>query len=1176
MTDRAVFNPFATRIDRGINLIEASAGTGKTFSIAMLVLRGIVELGLAIDRILVVTYTKAATEELRERVRLRLAAAAQMLETDGGGRDSDADLYRWLNQAGDQGQLRRRIELALLDIDRAPIQTIHSFCQTILQEQALAGGQPFDLEVVADIAPIREQLVEDFWRTTMYPLSGRYARLLCASFADPASLYQSIAGADHVLCTLLPEDLTVAAAYAQVDRQLLRLCEWWQTFGEPLAERIAEAETAGHLKKAAAASLPKLVVDVTRILTADQAPAQTDVAGLQTEELLRGLNGKVLRTAEKKQQVLDSWPLPGPLVDDYLAAVRQLLCAMRLELARFLRAGLTERLLQRGMVGFDHLVTSLADAVSGAAGGRLCRQVGKRYDMALIDEFQDTDSAQWLIFSRLFGGSAHYLYLIGDPKQAIYRFRGADIHSYYQARQQADRLLTLQYNYRTQPGLMAAINRLLAGVSIDGLDYHPVHPARTEQDGRLLEDGRDGAGLVYCLLDGAPSPSGWPREAAGEAIRAWVVDEAARLLDQGDHLPAVQIDSASGVRALRPEDIAVLVRSNREAIAYQDRFRRFGIPAVITSRRSVFQSEECREMLLVAEAVARPTDLAALRTALSCDWFGLDGQQHYRLCRQQEQVAVIQQRFHGYLQRWREHGFLPMFSELVRVEQVLLHLADRPGAHRRLANIQHLAELVQEQHRLHLSVEQTVAWLSQASTGTEPVEEAELRLESDARALQIVTMHSAKGLEFPIVFCPSLLTPAHLDTNLPLVFTHDEQGRRICDLGSERFIQHALQALEEEEQEAMRLAYVAITRAVFRCYLVWAEIQPHGPRPSSFAAPLGRLLFAAGPVDAAAQLERLAKLGRGPACAFHRIGELRETVVPRLAPAATTPLVGPRRMQRRSWQPVRARTSFSALTLLAENQPGETRPGGGDELRGGGQQSEGPGLPAGVRFGSLVHEIFERFAFADLATGAVHRETLETLCRAYGLTLDPATLLGFLHQWVRTPLLAPVDTAETFALADLDPRRLIRELPFTLSVDSSSTRKISELLAGDPACVSLSARELGGYLTGFIDLVVWHGGKYYVIDYKTNHLGEDLPYDAETVMAAMRAHNYGLQYWLYTVVVHRFLRRWLSGYSYRSHFGGVLYPFVRGMRIEHPGGSVYHSVPDPAVVEQLDRELAAR
>ncbi len=1164
------FDPLSAPIEPGINLIEASAGTGKTYSLAMLVLRAVVEKGLPIDTILVVTFTIAATEELRERIRQRLVQARTVLS--GGPPETAVDLAQLLMAAGPIERTLRRLELALLDIDRAPIRTIHGFCQMTLQEQALAVSQPFEFEVAADTLLIRQRLVQDFWRARLYPMQPRYGKLVCDELRDPEALYRSVAGAEDPLCRVLSSAPTLAEATVELDRCLDDLSRWWHRFSGRLATRLAEAAQDGYLKTTFLENSAIHFEALGRLFAADLAPGRAQVEWLTEEGIVDGLDGRRLRGTEKKLHYGADWPLPGEVGAAYLRAVAALLAATRLELVQELRRRLGEALRRAGLISFDDLVTGLADALSGPNGDMVRSSVAGRYQMALIDEFQDTDGAQWLIFSRLFGGGHHYLYLIGDPKQAIYRFRGADIDTYYIARKQADRCLSLARNFRAHPALMGAVNDLFREAVFGEVPYQPVEPARSSDQGRLCTATGDESGLCYCYLEPPVADKQWTAGNAADAIGSWIVDEVRSLLHGRNGLLLFDSCGAPAGRRVEPADIAVLVRTNNEAAVYQDRFLRAGIPAVVTGRRSVFHTAECRQLELVLRAVSCPGDIEAIKTALGCDWFGLDGVEHFLVGNDETTLSAVQERFGAYLRRWQKEGFLAMFMALQQREAIFITLGRGVDGARRVTNIVHLVELLQEhQQRDNLTIEQAIVWLAQMASDPQTFEAAEMRLETDARALQIVTMHSAKGLEFPVVFCPSLLNPGDQRKTATVVFAHDDDGQRICDLGSERSDDYRQRALEEERQERLRLTYVAITRAVLRCYVVWAEIKAWGGRPSSFASPLGGLLFPGGQADPDAQCARLQALGSLPGCAYRRLDLQRQPVtVPDRIDTAVDGLSA-RPPGDRSLHPRRIRTSFSGLTALTAETLDEPWPAGADEgLEIGGPGTDS-GLPAGSRFGTVVHELLEEVPFAALADGSISDQLLIASCRKVGVQVDLNALRTLLRHGVTTVLGRPGAGFAPFALVDLDPLLIVKEVAFTLHLRQSSTHELNELLAADPACLPLAYRRIEGYLTGFIDLLGQYNGRYFLIDYKTNWLGDDYrAYGQDALLAAMRSHNYGLQYWLYTVVLHRFLRRWLPGYEYEHHFGGVLYPFVRGMRPEQPGSGVYQTLPDAAVVARLD------
>ena len=1164
-----IFAGAATPLDQGVTLIEASAGTGKTFAISMLVLRAVVELGVDLKDILVVTYTVAATEELRARIRSRLVEARNLLRT--AENESDPVLAEWRARIVNRDEAGRTLELALLDIDSMAIHTIHGFCQRILTEQVLESDHFFDTELIADTSAARNDLIRDFWRQRLYTADKRQVSLIVGRYPGPNDLYASIRGAEHPLSALLPQGPTVEEAGTRLDDAWARLRSWFFNNGTLLAEELSSAADKGYLKKEAADNHREWLAQIQSSFEAERAPDPLVVSRLLEENLIGLIHGTRVRGDEKKRALVAGWTLPGEAAACYLEAAETLLLAVRLELAAQLRSELARRLHIQGLVSFDELIIALFRAIRSANGTTLIRQVGSRYRVALIDEFQDTDSAQWEIFSRLFGQGSHYLYLIGDPKQAIYRFRGADIHSYLQARTLVDRTLTLDCNYRSHPGLVRAVNRLLQGSEIGGTAYLPVRSPDTISPSRLAKTEREQPGLIYCQLDATPENKGWSVKEAEKQIRAWVVNEVVGLVESSDALTIVHQDEAGNEhhRPVKPCDIGVLVRTNRQAEDFFQEFSRRGIPALLSSRKDVFQTREAADLLLVLRGVSTPSDSGLLRTVLGLDWFGLSGASYFQVCSDEERFNEVRERFHGYHRQWNESGLLVMMNDLLEGEGVFLHLSRRPQAERRITNIQHLVELVQQQQsQRRLSLSQILIWLQERLADTAAVQEAELRLESDRDAVNVVTMHSAKGLEYEIVFCPYLFRSTVSATPTGTVHcTVPEQGR-ICDLGSDRYEQHAQLSCQEEIEEERRLAYVAVTRARLRSYLIWAELKKRGTIPSSFESPLGRLLFPAGECAFTQQKEQLMELGSADHC-LYRVIEADQPPMRYEVQASTADFLEARKYSPERLQTNRIRTSFSGLTLLARSH-GDEYHKAGDE--GGGATPPGDALlPGGVRFGNMIHDALEMFSFKDLDNGLVSTEQLELLIRRYRYEIDPELVRTLLTRTVSTPLQRAAVNRDSFTLAMVGSQQMVKEMEFTLHLDPVSTTEINRILADEPAVSVLGRRALEGYLSGFVDLIFNYRDRYYIVDYKTNNLGPEQAYQPEGLVEAMRAHNYGLQYWLYSLVVHRFLQNWHEDYHYDNHFGGVMYLFVRGMYPEKPGSGVFFDRPQEHTLMELDR-----
>ncbi len=1171
-TDFRIFDSAHGQLIKGITLVEASAGTGKTYAITMLVLRAVVELQVPIDKILIVTFTKAATEELRQRIRNRLVEARNLL----AGRVAEAvaidpTLSSWAESLSDRSQALSLLQLALADIDRAGVFTIHGFCQRMLVEQALESGQLFDVELLTDIEHIRMQVVEDFWRSRIYNLAPLPCGLVISDFPTPELLLASVSLAKRENCRIEPTVGPLEDLLVKLDAAMARLTVWWQASGDELKDLFDRGLALGNFKKSFSDEFDLWFDELGAFFTGATATLPDKIELLNSQQLAGELNGHKIKGEEKKHSYLAAWPLPERELEALLAAAGELLLTLRVELAEKLRAEVMNRLERRGNIGFDDLITRLSRALQGDRGMALKKLVGARYAVALIDEFQDTDGVQWHIFSSLFGDGAHALYLIGDPKQAIYKFRGADIHSYFLARKSAAQLLTLEKNYRSHPFLVGEVNRLLSSrpkpfyFPPEILDYRPVLAAKSEDDADLLRDGVSLAGMVYCTLaENADDSNGrWSSGKASERFLSFTVAEIGRLLDST--LPVTLRTDEE--QPLAPHDIAVLVRSHRQAEAYRQALAGAGIPAVVASRASVFHTGECRELLLLLQSIANPGDMVKLRTALTIPWFGYTGNDLYELWRDEERLNQLHNRFQGYHQHWREQGFLAMLSRLLVTEEVLVTLAGGQLAERAIANINHLLELVQEEESCeNLGMGQVVQWLLKMTFDDSATDNTELLLESDEEAVRIVTMHGAKGLEYPVVFCPFLWYRSdRLSSEKHQVSGHDDDNRLVVDLGSERFLERRDKAVGEQMAEDLRLLYVAITRAKIRCYVMWADVKAHLPVADSFQSALGYLLFPGGALPYQGQQEQLREVVQYNPVQMLTISELDTPVIPTAGVASPElrPMAASGRSLYTDWQ----MSSYSAMAMLSEYQQEADV-----AISRTGRLVPVPGLPMGASFGNVIHDLLDELPFTIIARREQDNTTLlRQKCLRYGVVAEAEGIGKLLEQVVTTPLL-PATSADNFSLAMVDERRCLKEMGFYFHLGLLATERINAILAGDPTVVPLAHKAMRGYLTGFIDLICEFAGKYYILDYKTNYLGDTLAdYQTDKLTAAMQAHNYGLQYWIYTLVLHRHLQNRIDDYRYHDHFGGVLYLFVRGMAPDIPGSGVFATLPDYEKVLALDR-----
>ncbi len=836
---------FACALD-GVNQIEASAGTGKTWNICALYVRLLLEKNLGADQILVVTFTKAATAELHERIRGRLAELERAIETgDDGGDPFVARLFETTladEREAARDAARKIVSRALRTFDQAAIHTIHAFCQRALQEAPFAAAMPFAFDMEADDAALRFELAADFWRERVEPAAAvhpAFAAWLVTKRAGPASLDEQLARRLKKPLAQLrwgsaSADATSTAGEATTDPQVRfnAACDMWRAERDAIVGLLADAQErlskTSHKPDAVSAA----VAAWTEYFAQNDCHAPPPRAAL-----------KLTAAALKKATKVKFEPPEHPFfaaADELAAAVVAAEAAQRARWLELVQAWLDHAPLElaarkrtRRVVSFDDLLSNLHRAL--AAHPWLAEALRARYPAALIDEFQDTDPLQFAIFNRIFA-PAGPLFLVGDPKQAIYSFRAADLHTYLAARAQASARYTLAVNQRSTAPIVDACNRIFEAnpraFVLDGLDYQPVRPGQRER--APFDDHAAAAGdfRVWMLPQGdATLTKRDAQRAASDACAAEVV----RLL-RGAREGTVTI----GGEPLAPVDIAVLVQTHKQGSLIKRVLAAWGVGSVELAQASVFESLDAEQIERVLAAVDTPGDLRRLRAALATDWFGLDAAALWRL----EQVADVTlttadpaqaadamswvERFSRYRMLWHERGFAVMWRTLMHELRVAQRLVMAPDGERRLTNVTHLAELVQARAAVLPGIAPTLRWLAaqRAQGGRGAGEEAQLRLESDRNLVQIVTVHKSKGLEYAVVFCPFLNDGGLREppsSGLPDAREyHDEAGEAVLHYGcDDAQAEHASRhAAREQAAERARLVYVALTRAVYRCYVV--------------------------------------------------------------------------------------------------------------------------------------------------------------------------------------------------------------------------------------------------------------------------------------------------------------------------------------------------------------------
>lgn len=1191
----------STPLEPGVTLIEASAGTGKTFTIAGLFLRLLLERNLSVREILVVTFTEAATEELRDRIRRTITEAAFALRHDSAGESSVATL---LAPHREQAvTMLARLDRALSGFDEAPIFTIHGFCQRTLKDRAFESGTLFDTELLKDDTDLLQQVADDFWRVRFYQSPRLEVSCALADKFSPGTFFELLrTQSRHPQLRVIPalEDKPLTDAINALHAAFERVAKLWRTQRDAILQAFGSGEAWAKEDHRKPEQLEEAVQQAEQCFS-DHGPTPESLDALKffaQSSLADATRSKCETPAHPFFEACDAF---NESRDSYAIA-------LNLAFLSFAQAALPRRKQQLKVQTFDDLLTRLHRALHGTGGEALARQLRSRYHAALIDEFQDTDPVQYQNFRRIFVPSddtaPSQLFLIGDPKQAIYGFRGADIFTYLDAAQAANRRFTLDRNWRSESRLVSAVNTLFSRVTqpflFDEIAFQPVIAAGRADADPLTDANQSTAPLHFWFkrreTDAKTIPSTYaetelPRQVASEIVR--LLNGAARI----------------GERPVTPRDIAVLVRKRRQARWMQEALRNAGVPAVLHTEESVFESREATELCRILAALARPQDERRIRAALVTETLGFTGDQLNRLFADEQRWQTLLQEFHEEHTLWLARGFMAMFRRWLHRNGVRPRLLGREDGERRLTNLLHLAELLhQAAQERQLAPEPLVRWLEeQVSAAERSTEENQLRLERDDEAVRLVTIHKSKGLEYPIVFCPFSWSGAEADKRTsggvrPVFFhrqTSDSTGRtsseHVCDFESPDRAEHEALEFRERLAEDLRLLYVALTRARNRCYFIWGAFHKSGTSAaawllhpgSSTSQPQSSVLLSRFSELSDAQL--LADMASLTQASVNAAGQpaIRLTEIPEASEERYRPGAA-------SAQPLAARTfnatirrdwricSFSTLTRdLLDEAPDYDR--SDFESSAVSQEDEPPSgifaFPRGTAAGTCLHKVFEELDFTESNPDAIRRLVASTL-NTHGFAAE--TYGDAVFATVRRTLDVPLEPDQsTLALRRIPRVDRLAELEFFFPIQRIAPALLAGGLTEFASLPDFAAqlRRLNfhaseGFLKGFIDLVFQYEGRFYIVDWKSNWLGnraED--YHRVALEREMTAKLYPLQYLLYTVALHQYLTLRLPGYDYSTHFGGVLYLFLRGIDPARPELGVYRDKPEHDLIQQLSHAL---
>ncbi|MDF7671262.1 exodeoxyribonuclease V subunit beta [Orbaceae bacterium ESL0721] len=1178
----------------GRALIEASAGTGKTYSLAFIYLRLLLGLDyldshneseknesknrgdrkpLTVEEILVVTFTKAATQELRTRIRQNIYQLKSGLIE---GKHRDPTYQQLIDLVSDRKKAIQLLTEAGQSMDEAAIYTIHGFCQRTLTTHAFESGVLFEQTLVANEQQLRLQVAQDFWRLYFTPLDKPLAYLILEYWQDPVELladitpYLNIDTYQHNQSDIVT---TIKQFYIETFEKIHAIKTAWLDISSQIIDIINQS---GVSKQSySSRNLPLWINKIT-----DWANTETTHFTLPSE-LVRFSQATLLAKTKEGKEVPKH---PIFIQIEQLLSLPNLRSKIIIDIARTIRQAIYSEKIRRGEMGFDDLLNQLNRALyalkEGNNGGQfgsrqLAQNIAKKYPFAMIDEFQDTDPIQYQIFDRIYNEHHDHfsdptikptqtgLLFIGDPKQAIYSFRGADIFTYIQAKQSTKNHYTMETNWRSSLAMVNAVNQLFSAIDnpfiFKEIPFIAMQAAdQNPNKGLEIAGEKINALNAYLLSDDSVTVADYQNVMAN-----YCAEQIVKWLSGG----AMLVDPKEGIevkRAVSAADIAILVRKSDEADLIRKQLALRGVKAVyLSERNSVFSSVEAKELLYLLQAALMPEDETVLRVALMSRLVGLS-MVDIELMDQESWETVIEE-FKQYQATWLRYGILVMLRRMMQKRGLAENILAHDEGERILTNFMHLGELLQEAAYQLDSPNALVRWLTKQIKQPDPNQDNhELRLESDENLVKIITIHKAKGLEYPLVWLPFIANYRTTDTT----FYHDPKDNYRKKYAWQLTDEIKQQIENERLAEDLRLLYVAMTRSIYHCSIGIAKLkQAKSAINHLLNGDLNQIageLILVDPKHQSQSYYHSPKTNESilSAAIFkrHLINNWGVTSYSGLQKGSQKQHLAVE-INDHKWdedqtiEPVEPNSDNTVLSL----------------------QYDIHHFPKGREVGLQLHKVLEQIM--PNSPDSIQECSLDVIKQ---LNLSSEWLTAF-SEWLYAALstqLIPSSSDEASLtpkssiakLSDVLQGRCLHELQFYLPICQPVTCNKLDKLAKkyDPLsrlCPQLDFDTVEGMLKGFIDLLFEWQGKYYIIDYKSNWLGNSADdYNMDAINQAMCEHRYELQYQLYSLAVHRFLRSRLTNYQYQQHFGGVYYLFLRGL----PHNGTFYYLPDEQFITELD------
>ncbi|MFA6930085.1 MAG: UvrD-helicase domain-containing protein [Lentisphaeria bacterium] len=1246
----------------GINLIEAGAGTGKTYNIQTLVARIVLEKAVPITRILVVTYTRAATAELQERLRKVLDCLLRRLNQvdipPGEQERTDAILAKlralpesepfWQLPVEGPKNLSREekfqrnatllLQNALRDFDQAAISTIHSFCQRMLTENAFESGIRYGMKLVNDTTEVTDALIQQFIRREFYTCTPEetaawesldivWQRAEYEKNDDAPNFFQGKATfMEQLQSAMRDNDVDYYWGKAEKEGELFIPPERQLILTEIAACRQEIARNKTAVEKVFATLLQHLKLGSRAGWEANQEALLTGQGGVPLA-FLQNLTFAGLREQTYKRKQGDTLPiddqklktiLENPVFEIFGRLTRLLQdyrSRVFYEAMEFVKTELAKQKSHDGFMTFNDLLNELEKRLRDPERGILLQQlIRKQFPFALVDEFQDTDGVQFTIFHTIFAAAGAQetggFFLIGDPKQSIYRFRGGDVFTYLRARNQVpeERRFTLTTNYRSSQAFIAEINRFYRFNQPHPFAHPELQipevawPEKTQP--ALLYKGREyDKPLVFTKSKGAQ-----------ELLYQSIAQEIGGMLRSGKWAIGNGNEEPS---PLKFSDFAVLFRNNSHAMSMEKVLRRTGIPVVRIGTSNVLASESAKTMRVFLQAVLDPSDSQKIVQLLASPLHRLGANEIYELRNTQNSGLLLH--FQSWLsdlaEKWKSKSFLPMVMEYLGAKNmpIMLHLLAGDDGERALMDFLHLAEIISNAESERKLSREALATHFQRLCQNLPNDDDEnlIRLANARDAVILATVHYSKGLEYPLVFLPDIHDKK---SRQELVCHYERKGiaKMLKDITSLGFEQEkcALEAM----QERLRLYYVAITRAKFFCkvfvdtggasifnYLFRDRSRQQAQESleklvSSLPknpSPQGALEFGLNyqePESAESAEEILATNSLGERMKECDLPEMELQVLPhpeKIDPYWYT-LSATALMQRLQVQAEAAEADrITTEQFLPVAKDLDEADAGNEELGKTTSDTkltpeEWADLPPiftfspGKQTGTCWHAIFEILDFA------ADEDEIRRICNEklslYSLpatTEDVATVAGMVSKVLRADLVPLQGYGAAFQLRECKKKERLNELEFTYGLAEQKKLRLKEEFLRRNGLPNQQVFEssLGRAMTGSIDLLLRKEQRYYIIDWKSNVINYQLEnFSGAGLQQEMQRHGYPLQYLVYTAALVEFLRQRLGYFGaaeYEQQIGGVFYLFLRGVDPESPGRGIVSCRPTFPDIETL-------